>query len=286
MSISGASPGLLGDTTARDYVSKLQRFHAHAQPELTQAIASLSLRRGMRIVDVGCGSGELLEPLQAAIDGDGSVIGVDLAWAHVRAARAQRPTSILIVQADALRLPLAPVSADLVWCMNTINHLREPAAAIAQLHGLLRPGGRIALAQSALLPEMYFAWDARLEQVVNGAVRQYYRERYGVDERALTAVRALVGLLRSAGLSHVSARTFLIERLSPLGAADESYLREAIFRDTWGERLRPFLPAADYDELSCLCDPQHPGFALRRPDFHYLQSFTLVVGERASLDRG
>jgi SAM-dependent methyltransferase len=281
-----SSTGLLGDTTARDYVSKLQRFHAHARPELTQAIASLSLRRGMRIVDVGCGSGETLSLMHAAIDGDGSVTGLDLAWAHVCAARAQLPASTLIVQADALRLPLAPASADLVWCMNTINHLREPTAAIAQLHGLLCPGGRIALAQSALLPEMYFAWDARLEQVVNGAVREYYRERYGVDERALTAVRALVGLLRKAGLSHVSARTFLIERLSPLGPADETYLREAIFRDTWGERLRPFLPPADYAELSCLCDPKHAGFALRRPDFHYLQSFTLVVGERASLTRG
>jgi hypothetical protein len=28
-----------------------------------------------------------------------------------------------------------------------------------------------------------------------------------------------------------------------------------------------------------LCDPQHPQFALRRPDFHFLQSFTLVTGE-------
>jgi hypothetical protein len=28
-----------------------------------------------------------------------------------------------------------------------------------------------------------------------------------------------------------------------------------------------------------LCDPQNAGFALRRADFHFLQTFTLVTGE-------
>ena len=71
----------------------------------------------------------------------------------------------------------------------------------------------------------------------------------------------------------------MIERVSPVSPADEAYLFEAIFRDTWGERLRPYLTEDDYAELSRLCDPRQPHFALRRPDFHFLQSFTLVTGE-------
>lgn len=51
------------------------------------------------------------------------------------------------------------------------------------------------------------------------------------------------------------------------------------FQKTWGARLKPYLAPADYEELSRLCDPQHPEFALQRPDFHFLQTFTLVVGE-------
>jgi hypothetical protein len=64
-----------------------------------------------------------------------------------------------------------------------------------------------------------------------------------------------------------------------MDAASESYLRDAIFRDTWGKNLRQYLSDEDYAELSRLCDPQHPQFALRRPDFHFLQSFTLAVAE-------
>jgi hypothetical protein len=111
------------------------------------------------------------------------------------------------------------------------------------------------------------------------AVHRYYRDRYGLAERDLADTRALVGLLRRAALRNVTARTLTIERLSPLAPADEAYLVGAIFRGTWGERLRPYLGSADYAELAALCDPQHPAFALRRPDFHFLQTLTLVLAE-------
>ena len=159
-----------------------------------------------------------------------------------------------------------------------MNHLRDTVAGVAAMAALLRPGGRIALGQSSFLPDMYFAWDARLERLVNEAVRQYYRDRYRLDERDLAAVRATVGLLRRAGLKNVRSRTFMIERLAPLRPEDERYLVETIFRDTWGTRLRPYLADDDHDTLMRLCDPAHPDFSLRRADFHFLQTFTLAVG--------
>jgi SAM-dependent methyltransferase len=197
----------------------------------------------------------------------------------VVAARHSMSAHNLIVQADVLKPPLNAAAFDLIWCVNTINHLREPVIGIQRLASLLRPGGRLALAQSSLLPDMYFAWDSRLERVVNEAVRAYYRERYRLEERDLTAIRSLVGVLRKANMNQVSARTFVIERVAPLSASDEAYLLEAIFQDTWSERLRPYLSDDDYVEMSRLCDPRSPAFALHRPDFHFLQTFTVVVGE-------
>ena len=271
--------GLLGDTAGRDYSRKLKLFNAFAAPELRQAMGSLALKPGMRVLDAGCGTGEALGWLAAEVAPGGVVIGMDLAASHIRAACAMASEdAALVLQANLLEAPMAPASFDLAWSVNVINHLRSPSAGIDALGSLLRPGGRIALGQSSLLPDMYFAWDARLERLVNEAVRQYYRDRYQLDERDLTAIRAIVGLLRNAGLQDVHVRTFMIERTAPLRHEDEDYLVEAIFRDTWGSRLQPYLTSGDYEELIRLCDPLHPGFALRRPDFHFLQSFTLVVG--------
>jgi SAM-dependent methyltransferase len=271
--------GPLGDSPSRDYSQKLNLFNAFAEPEIRQAISSLGLRPGMRVLDAGCGTGEALGWLQEAVGPTGTVVGVDISAAHVAAARHHASHHIEILECDIVSAPLAASSYDLIWCANAINHLHDPVLGVECLTKLLRAGGRMVLAQSSLLPDMYFAWDSRLERLTNEAVRRYYRDRYQISETDLRAVRSLVGILRRTRLRNVSARTFLIERVSPLGTADEVYFLEAIFRNTWGERLKPYLSNDDYAELARLCDPQHPQFALRRPDFHFLQSFTLAVAE-------
>jgi ubiquinone/menaquinone biosynthesis C-methylase UbiE len=268
--------GLLGDSEERDYSAKLRQFNLFAEPELRQLIDSLKLSPGMRILDAGCGTGEAMSWLQQAVGEQGTVIGIDLAAAHVAAARAAAPLA-QVRQGDLLTLTVPDSSLDLIWCVNTINHVKDPVSALSRLRPALRSGGRIAVGQASLLAEMFFAWDARLERMTNEAVRQYYRDRYSLDERDLTAVRSVVGSLRAAGFTDVFPRSIVIERVSPLDPASEAYLRETIFRDTWGDRLKPYLSTEDYAELGRLCDPQHPEFALRRPDFHFLQSFTLAV---------
>jgi len=282
MSATPASSGPLGDTPARDYSRKLRLFSAFAAPELRAAIDGLRLADGMRVLDAGCGTGEALGWLAAAVAPGGLAVGIDLSTMHLDGARAALPPGALLLQADLQRAPLTEASFDLVWSVNTIHHLRDPLAGTRGLTALLRPGGRLALGQSSLLPDMYFAWDARLERATNEAVRAYYRDRYRLSEHDLTAVRGIFGLLREAGLSRVAIRTFVIERCAPLDPPAHAWLLEAIFRGTWGERLRPYLSPEDHEALTRLCDPHDKQFALHRPDFHFVQTFTLAVGERAS----
>jgi SAM-dependent methyltransferase len=273
----GNPTALLGDSAERDYSTKLRHFNAFAQAELKLAISSLDVRPGCSVLDVGCGTGEALGWFAELAGATGRVAGIDLATAHTRVARTIAPVTVMIAQADMQKPPFTPGTFDLIWCVNTLNHLRDRLAGVRALAALARSGGRIALGQSGFLPEMFFAWDARLERVTREADRAYYLDRYGLDERDTAAVRGLLGLLRSAGLHDVQARTVLIERVAPLSKSDEDYLFETIFRGTWGERLRPYLSSEDYTQLMRLCDPQGPEFALRRPDFHFLQTFTLIT---------
>jgi SAM-dependent methyltransferase len=274
-----ASAGLLGDNKDRDYSVKLRGLNSFAEPEIRALISSLDLQPGMHVLDAGCGTGEALSWLSSEVKSSGRVVGIDIAAAHVAAARSHASPTIQIYQSDLFDAAMAPASFDLVWCVNTIHHLANPVDGVNHLAKFLRPGGRLALGQSSLLPDMYFAWDARLERVTNEAVRHYYRDRYRLEEQDIASVRAIVGTLHRANLRNMTVRTIVIERLAAMDMATESYLKDAIFRDTWGTRLRPYLSEEDYAELSRLCDPQHSQFALRRPDFHFLQSFTLAVAQ-------
>lgn len=281
MNAGAESPGLsglLGDTAARNYADKLVRFHAFAAAELTQIADTLALQTGMHVLDAGCGTGEMLRLFHERVGGAGLVVGLDLSQAHTRHARAHAPLATHVVQANALRTPLAGASFDLVWSLNTVNHLRAPLECVRALAALLKPDGRLVLAQSSFLADMFFAWDARLERVTNEAVRRYYQVRYGAREEDFAGVRSIVGLLRAAGLAGVSVRTWPIERVTPLSGADEAYLLETQFRGTWGERLRPYLAAEDFSALQRLCDPADAAYALRRPDFHYLQTLSVATG--------
>lgn len=269
---------LLNDTPFRDYALKLRRFNEFAEREIRQAMGTLRLAQGMRILDVGCGSGEALRWFDELLNGSGVVAGIDLAFAHVAAARATSPSRVLVAQADLLRPPFVGELFDLIWCVNTIGHLRRPEEGLMVLGTLLKNGGRIALGQSSFLPDMFFAWDARLERVITKAIRGFYRDRYGLSERDVTRIRGLVGMLKRAGMRDVTAKTFIIERTFPLTVTDEAYLIDVIFREASGERLKPYLSDEDFEQLTALSDPGHPDFALRRQDFHFLQTFSVVVG--------
>src|SRR5271163_3378460 len=69
---TASTVGLLGDTAQRDYALKLRLFNAFAESELRQAIDSLALRPGMRVLDAGCGTGEALAWLMRGVAPNGT----------------------------------------------------------------------------------------------------------------------------------------------------------------------------------------------------------------------
>jgi SAM-dependent methyltransferase len=272
--------GFLGDTPQKSYVTKLDLFNRFAGPELRQFMAGLDLPPKATVLDAGCGTGLITTWLAEQTPG-GKVVGIDLSAGHVQHARRlanETALPLTILQADMGYLPLGDGLFDLIWCSNTINHLHKPVAGLRVLMKKLRPQGRLILGQSAFLPEMFFAWDARLEKEVMLACRQYYRDKYGLDERDTTAARNLFGWLKAAGFNDITPKTIVIERTAPLTQEDELYFLEGVFRGYWGHRVQPYLSPEEWAELEQLCDPDSPYFCLRRPDFHHIQTFTTISG--------
>lgn len=273
--------GPLGDTPERSYGDKLTRFNRFAEPEIREVIAGLDLAEGARVLDAGCGVGLIARWFAEQIGPGGSVVGIDLSHEHIAEAErlnAAHDLPLRFMQADLNEQIFGSGTFDLVWVSNTINHIADPVAALRRLAETLVEGGSIVLAQSAFLPEMFFAWDERLEREVALACRRYYREKYDLDERETAGMRRLYGWMLEAELTDVTARTIVIERTPPLRETDREYFQHGVFEGYWAHRVEPYLSPEDWAELQRLTTPGSSGHALDRPDFHHIQTFTVVSG--------
>jgi SAM-dependent methyltransferase len=116
------------------------------EPAAEEFMARLRLQRGMRVLDVACGSGNLA--LIAARQGC-VVTGIDIAsnligQARARAARERLP--IEFHEGDAEALPYGPASFDAVLSMYGVMFAPRAEVAAAELLRVTKPGGFIGLA--------------------------------------------------------------------------------------------------------------------------------------------
>lgn len=147
-------------------------FGEGAAEGLYRTMSSLVLASGSaEVLDVGCGVGRVLYDCAPAMPAT-RFCGVDLAYRHCRRAHRilrggepvmldawahrGRPGAVLaetkrlenvwIAQASALALPFAPATFDAVMATLLLCQLDDPAAALAEMARVLRPGGRLFLA--------------------------------------------------------------------------------------------------------------------------------------------
>jgi demethylmenaquinone methyltransferase / 2-methoxy-6-polyprenyl-1,4-benzoquinol methylase len=120
------------------------------------AARAARLAAGEVAVDVACGTGALTRELQAMAPG-AVVVGVD--FSHGMLARA-RPAGgapfappdppepgLRLAAADALALPLADASVDVVTIAFGLRNLPEPGQGLLEFRRVLRPGGRLVVCE-------------------------------------------------------------------------------------------------------------------------------------------
>ena len=119
------------------------------QPD--RVIASLAVREGDRVADLGAGPGYFTFRLARAVGPQGRVYAVDTDsdMSSMIAEKAARDDvrNVAVVEAAA-EDPTLPEPVDLVLVVNAFHHLPVPATYLTTLSKYLRPGGRIAIIET------------------------------------------------------------------------------------------------------------------------------------------
>jgi ubiquinone/menaquinone biosynthesis C-methylase UbiE len=181
------------------------------------ALRLAGLRPGMRVLDVGCGPGDVSFIAARLVGPTGTVLGVDAAPQMIELARARAAEQGLsaahfmqtAIDAIALDEPVDGVIGRLI-----LMHLPDPAATLRQLSSFVRPGGVVAfsendIAETSSIPDLPL-----FRQVTAGIVRAF--EAMGLSARfgtTLHTVFADAGL----GAPHLTLGT-------PIGTAADTHI--------------------------------------------------------------
>lgn len=173
-----------------------------------ELLTALMLRPGQSVLDVGCGPGTDLPALADAVANSGAVIGLDHDPAMVEHAR-QRTAGhpqVEVRTGDAHALPFADASVDRARTDRVLQHLADPAQALAEIRRVLKPGGLVGLAE----PD----WDTLViddPDTDTSRAYTYYVSAHVV--RNATIGRQLARLLDTAGfLVHSMEATTVVYR--------------------------------------------------------------------------
>lgn len=183
---------------------------------LIRRIKAVAGDREVRVLDVGCGTGVFAERVRRALP-SARVWGVDLV-ADMLAKGSQRwqrhADRVQPVQGDSERLPFAEGTFDFVTCANSFHHYPHQDRAVAEMHRVLRPGGRLMIIDGYRdAPWGWFIYDvcvAGVEGSVHHASARRYRELFALAGLRAVGQRVFRGpapflLTEAVGAERVSA---------------------------------------------------------------------------------
>lgn len=123
-----------------------ERWDQLAAPDAPEKLASIlgwaGLKKGSRVLDVGCGTGSLIPAVLEAVGNTGHITGVDFAEKMiVRALARQLGPQVQFAVADVAALPFLAGVFDAVVCTNAFPHFPDKAAALREMGRVTKSDG-------------------------------------------------------------------------------------------------------------------------------------------------
>jgi len=123
-----------------------------------RAVDQLKLRRGDRVLEVGCGTGRNFTYLREAVGPEGRIYGVDLSKGMLRRARklCQRRqwTNVVLIEADAANYASQELFDGVLFSFS-YNVMPHHRSVLCQVWKQLRPGGRLVIMDARLPPGLF-----------------------------------------------------------------------------------------------------------------------------------
>jgi demethylmenaquinone methyltransferase/2-methoxy-6-polyprenyl-1,4-benzoquinol methylase len=175
----------LFDRTAADY-DRIERAMAFGSGSWyrRRALARAGLRSGMRVLDIGTGTGLTAREAAHLAGASAQVIGVDPSAGMME--RAKVPAGVRLMCGTAEEIPSPASSADFISMGYALRHVADLSSVLREFMRVLAPGGRVCLLEIT-------APDSRLQRA---ALKAYMRGVVPLMARCMAAHRDMPKLMR------------------------------------------------------------------------------------------
>jgi arsenite methyltransferase len=217
-----------------------QRHSAGGAAKRARFLDLLDPRRGEQILDVGCGSGAYCRALAPIVGPDGHVTGIDPAPAAVELAKRlavlDDPSVLSFLRADGHDLPFSDKAFDAALCINVLEYCRDPVRVLGEIRRVLRPGGRLLVANADEDTRVFNGHDRELGRRIARAIADR-----GTDP---WVGRRLVSLLTAADFG-LDEEVVLVESEREYAPGTSGYA----FAHLWSDYLvqTAGIPTGDYE---------------------------------------
>ncbi len=176
-----------------DDLAALDEFHALGRPATLAQARLAAVERGERVLDVGAGIGGPSRVLARFFGAHVTALDATERFCELNRTLCERSglaDRVAVVTGDARELPFEDESFDLAWSQAVWQNIDDKDAVAAEIHRVLRPGGRFALFEVAAGtggPLHYpVPWADRAEQsfLITPVEMREVLGRAGFDERA------------------------------------------------------------------------------------------------------
>jgi len=146
------NPGINDSFRHPDFSVWVERFEHEGREvydKREQIVAALHLASGMRVADVGAGTGLFSKLFSPLVGATGKVYAEDISEVFVdnirRIAREQGLGNIISVLGTDRDAKLPVAGLDMIYVCDTYHHFEYPKTMLASLHKALKPGGQLVV---------------------------------------------------------------------------------------------------------------------------------------------
>ncbi|MEZ2238484.1 class I SAM-dependent methyltransferase [Microcoleus sp.] len=192
---------MYSDPVQKEYARLAERYDRrwsfYVNATVEETLKRLEIEPGERILDLGCGTGVLIQRL-LQISPKIEVVGIDTCAEMLEIAKQKLPESVELKLGSADNLPFPSNSFDVVVSTSAFHFFRDPSQALQEAKRVLKPNGRLVITD--------WCYDYLTCKVCDFFLRCFNRAHfrtYGVAE--------LETMMRDEGLQEIAIERYKID---------------------------------------------------------------------------